>query len=277
VASVCHAQDDVWWPKQSRSLYQDLGGIHKVAAIVDAFSMKASMDPTIQSNANCKTAFSKGMRPFFNYSMTGWLAEMWGGPQKYTGPDMVAWHRAAHISDEEWAAGSKIFVMVLDDMKVKPEVQKRVGEFFGGFRKQMTMEGTVSFTMPMAGSETLFTRLGGTQAISAVVDEFVNRLATDPVVMGNKNVVKSLTNGHATGAGIKYLVTEQLVMASGGPAKYSGRDMATSHKGLMITEGEWTSSAKILKAVLDDFKVPAKEQGEVFAAITSTKKDIVGK
>lgn len=277
LAPASHAQDDVWWPKESKSLYKDLGGVHQVAAIVDAFGMKASMEPTMQMNEHCKTAFSKGMRPFFNYNMTGWLCQAWGGPQKYMGPDMVAWHRAAHISDAEWAAGSKIFATVLNDMKVKPDVQKRVGEFFMDFRRQMTMDGTMEVMMPMADKSSLYTRLGGTPAIAAVVDEFVNRLATDPTVTGNKNVVKSLSMGKVSGAGIKYLVTEQLVLASGGPAKYSGRDMASSHKGLMITEGEWEQSAKILKSVLDDFKVPAKEQGEVFAAIVATKKDIVGK
>jgi len=154
---------------------------------------------------------------------------------------------------------------------------KMVNDFFTEFRHKMTMSGPTDIMMPMAAKDSLYTRLGGTPAIAAVVDEFVNRLAMDPTIMGNKNVVKSLTGGKVTGAGIKFLVVEQLIVASGGPAKYSGRDMATAHKGLFVTEDEWNVSAKILKSVLDDFKVPEKEQGEVFGAIVASKKDIVGK
>ncbi|MBS1723828.1 MAG: hypothetical protein JSS66_12850 [Armatimonadetes bacterium] len=277
VTGAMAQNDDVWMPKSYDKLYTRLGGVHKVAAIVDDFGNRMSMNDKVMMNPACKQAFSKGSLPFFKYEMTQWLCDRWGGPQKYMGPDMVAWHRAAKITDSEWMEGEKTFRMVLDKMMVPMEEQKMVGEFFMTFRKQMKMDGPTDFMMPMAPKESLYSRLGGAPAIAAVVDEFVNRLAGDPVVTGNKNVVKSLSSGKVTAAGIKFLVVEQLVMASGGPAKYSGRDMATAHKGLMITEDEWTATAKILKNVLDDFKVPEKEQGEIFGAIGGTKKDIVGK
>lgn len=269
--------DDVWNPKMGANLYKNLGGVHKVAALVDDFANRMSMDEKILMNPACKVAFGKQMLPFFKFQMTEWLCQEWGGPQKYMGPDMVIWHRAARISDPEWTIGSMHFMQTLDKMMVPADSQKMIGEFFMSFRKQMMMDGPTEVMMPMAPKESLYTRLGGAVAISAVVDEFVNRLAGDPTVTGNKNVAKSLTSGKVSAAGIKFLVVEQLIMASGGPAKYSGRDMATSHKGLMVTEDEWMASAKILKSVLDDFKVPEKEQSEVFSAITATKKDIVGR
>lgn len=276
--STAFAQyDDVWNPKKDGNLYNAMGGVHQVAAVVDNFADRMSMDQKVMMNPACKMAFSKEALPFFKYEMTEWLAQQWGGPQKYMGPDMVAWHRAAKISEDEWKAGAMHFHEAMDKFMVKKEVQKDVDMFFTSFHNMVAMKGSTDVTMPMADKETLYMRLGGTPAIAAVVDEFVNRLAMDETTLGNKNVVKSLTSGKVTPAGIKFLVVQQIVMASGGPAKYSGRDMASAHKGLMITEAEWEASAKVFKAVLDDFKVPAREQGELFSAITASKKDIVGR
>lgn len=278
---TAHAQlwnNDAYTYTPTKPLYERLGGVHKVAIMVDTFVTRLSMDKTVLMNERCAVALSKPNLPYMKFNMTSYFAQQWGGPQKYMGPDMVEWHRQAMITDAEWAAGDKIFRWVLDDMKVGMDEQKEVGEFFVWFRKEMkkpSMGSKVELSMGAEGS--LYQRLGGGGAIAAVVDEFVNRLAMDPTIGGNKNVVKSLTSGRVSDAGLKYLVTEQLIMAAGGPATYSGRDMAKSHKGLMITEAEWEAGAKILKSVLDDFKVPAKEQGEIFSVISGTKKDIVGR
>ncbi|MBS1725605.1 MAG: group 1 truncated hemoglobin [Armatimonadetes bacterium] len=138
---------------------------------------------------------------------------------------------------------------------------------------QPAMPGQETFSNP----QSLYARLGGIVPISMVVNDFIDQLATDPVQLGNKNVVKSLTSGKVTAAGLKYLVTEQLAMAAGGPFKYTGKSMKESHKDLAITEKEWQSAAAILKKVLDGYKVPAKEQGEIFAAISASHNDIVKK
>ena len=53
--------------------------------------------------------------------------------------------------------------------------------------------------------------------------------------------------------------------------------MKTVHMGLGITEADWTAAAGALTATLDKYKVPDKEKGEVLAAVTSLKKDIVEK
>ncbi len=64
-------------------------------------------------------------------------------------------------------------------------------------------------------------------------------------------------------------------MATGGPQAYTGRSMRESHDHLRITEKEWESFAGDFKATLDKFKVPEKEQGELFAIVGSLKSDIV--
>ena len=68
-----------------------------------------------------------------------------------------------------------------------------------------------------------------------------------------------------------------LCVATGGPCKYTGRDLKTSHTGLGITESDWDLTVKHLTATLDKFKVPGKEKNEVLQAIAGQKGDIVGR
>jgi hemoglobin len=76
-------------------------------------------------------------------------------------------------------------------------------------------------------------------------------------------------------AGFKYLVTEMVCWAAGGPQKYTGRSMAESHRYLKITSGEWEAFLDDFQQTLDQFKVPDEEQAELKAIVNSTRSDIV--
>ena len=116
----------------------------------------------------------------------------------------------------------------------------------------------------------LYQRLGGYDAIAAVVDDFIGRLATDPQIA-------PFFTGHSTDSKmrIRQHIINQLCQATGGPCVYNGRDMKTAHAGLGITEEQWNTSVTHLVATLDKFKVPQKEKDELIGAIASFKKDIV--
>src|SRR3954471_4871386 len=75
--------------------------------------------------------------------------------------------------------------------------------------------------------------------------------------------------------GFKYLVTEMLCWAAGGPQKYTGRDMESSHRLLKITAGEWDAFMEDLGQTLDKFAVPAVERAEVVDLVQSTRSSIV--
>jgi hemoglobin len=119
----------------------------------------------------------------------------------------------------------------------------------------------------------LYDRLGGVYAIATVVDDFIDRIMIDPALNSNPLVDEA---HHRVGKpGFKYLVTEMVGWATGGPQKYTGRSMADSHANLKITEAEWIAFCKDFQDTLDKFSVPAKEQEELFAIVQSTKSDIV--
>jgi hemoglobin len=75
--------------------------------------------------------------------------------------------------------------------------------------------------------------------------------------------------------GFKYLVTEMVCWAAGGPQKYTGRSMKDSHQHLMITATEWEAFLDDLQQTLDKFAVPQREQTEIKAIVASTRADIV--
>src|ERR1044071_1636687 len=123
-----------------------------------------------------------------------------------------------------------------------------------------------------AQEKSLYERVGGYNALAAVVDDFIGRLVAD------KQFEKFFV-GHSTDSKkrIRQHILDQFCAATGGPCIYTGRDMKTSHAGLDITEAQWDAAAKHLVASLDKFKVPEKEKGEVLAFVTTLKKDIVEK
>lgn len=116
-------------------------------------------------------------------------------------------------------------------------------------------------------TKSLHDRLGGMPAITAVVDDFVNRLVDDKTVGGRF--------ASADVKRFKMLNAELVCMATGGACKYSGKDMKTTHNGMRISEKEFNIVAGHLVKTLKKFKVPKQESQELMAIIGSLKKDIV--
>ena len=73
----------------------------------------------------------------------------------------------------------------------------------------------------------------------------------------------------------KQLLIDFLSASAGGPMYYTGRDMKTAHKGMKISERDWSALVGHLKASLQAFTVPQTERDEVLAFVESTKPDII--
>jgi hemoglobin len=127
----------------------------------------------------------------------------------------------------------------------------------------------------MPESPTLYERLGGVYPIATVVDDFIDRIMVDSRLNANPRVDEA--HHRVSPAGFKYLVTEMVCWAAGGPQKYTGRSMYESHKEMKITAAEWEAFMDDLQQTLDKFGVPAQEQAELKAIVESTRADIVVK
>ena len=127
--------------------------------------------------------------------------------------------------------------------------------------------------MQAAQIPSLYDRLGGVYSIATVVDDLINRVMSDPRL--NSNSLVDEAHHRVPPMGFKYLVTEMVCWAAGGPQKYTGKSMADSHAHLKITSKEWEAFLDDLQQTLDHFAVPAQEQAELKAIVNSTRSDIV--
>jgi len=106
-----------------------------------------------------------------------------------------------------------------------------------------------------------------------VVNDFIDRIMVDPRL--NANSLVDEAHHRVPPAGFKYLVTEMVCWATGGPQKYTGRSMADSHAHLKITAKEWEAFLDGFQQTRNKFGVPAEEQAELKAIVNSTRSDIV--
>lgn len=117
------------------------------------------------------------------------------------------------------------------------------------------------------GGPSLYERLGGKPAITAVVEDFVARVAADARINGkfaNANIPR-----------LKAMLVDQICQASGGPCTYTGRDMKSAHAGMGITSDEFDALVGDLVTTLNKFKVGDREKNELLGALGPMKKDIV--
>lgn len=121
---------------------------------------------------------------------------------------------------------------------------------------------------PSAGAaKSLYDRLGGNAAITAVVENFVGRVAKDTRI----NAFFAKTDIPR----LKAKLVEQIGQATGGPEVYTGKDMKTLHEGMKISTAHFNALVEDLTNALTELKVPQAEQGELLAILGPLQKDIV--
>jgi len=133
-----------------------------------------------------------------------------------------------------------------------------------------SMNVTSAYAAPQQSKDSLYQRLGGYEAIVAVVDDVVLRLVADKQLgrfwehRGNDGIDRE-----------KQLIVDFIAAKAGGNLYYRGREMKLSHIGMRISESDWDIFMQHLEATLDKFKLPVKERNDVIAFMKSTKDDIV--
>src|SRR5664279_1966139 len=116
-------------------------------------------------------------------------------------------------------------------------------------------------------TKSLYERLGGQPAITAVVAEFVANTTTDP------RIKERFFNTDAEN--LKAKLVEFVCVAAGGPCKYTGKSMEDVHNGMDLVDDEFNALVEDLVKAMDKFKVPEKEKGEVLGALGPLKPTMV--
>jgi hemoglobin len=117
----------------------------------------------------------------------------------------------------------------------------------------------------------LYTRLGGYDAIAAVVGDLLPRLRSDDLLSRFWTSPRSVDTLNRE----RQLAIDFIAAAAGGPTIYLGRDMKMSHKGMGITKADYDAFMRCLALTLSTFEVPEAERGEVVAFVTSLEPEIV--
>ena len=126
----------------------------------------------------------------------------------------------------------------------------------------------------MMKEKSLYDRLGKKKAITAVVDEFVSRVAADARI--NRFFAATAANPTRLKTFKGHLV-DQICQASGGPCKYTGKDMKAAHMGMGISSPDFDALVGDLVGALDKFNVGQHEKDQLLGALGPMKADIVEK
>jgi hemoglobin len=113
----------------------------------------------------------------------------------------------------------------------------------------------------------LYERLGGVDAITAVTRAFEERAGKDHRI--NQKFARTNLDR------LTKEFVDQLCAATGGPCEYTGRDMTEAHTNMGVTEGEFDAFMEDLVAVLDNFKVGKAEQDELLKVLRPMRGEIV--
>jgi hemoglobin len=116
-------------------------------------------------------------------------------------------------------------------------------------------------------SQTLYARLGGDPVMARVVDDLIERTASDPRTRRSFAGIKL--------ARVKEKLREQVCELADGPCKYSGDPMQPVHGGLKITEAEFLSMVQLLREALERAGVGEGEKNELLRRLAPMKRDIV--
>lgn len=124
-----------------------------------------------------------------------------------------------------------------------------------------------------ATEKSLYERLGGTDGITAIVDEVVEAHMTNPAIKARFLPLKN-NSEHFTEVR-KHLI-DFFIMGSGGPQQYSGKDMQSAHIGMNISQGEYMCVIDDILFALDKKNVDEQSRKDVLAILYSLKDQIIG-
>eukprot|EP00397_Hematodinium_sp_SG-2012_P029723 GEMP01031428.1.p1 GENE.GEMP01031428.1~~GEMP01031428.1.p1 ORF type:complete len:440 (-),score=89.11 GEMP01031428.1:814-2133(-) len=234
---------------QNKSLFDRLGGENAISAVVEEFYN------TLLSDDRVKRFFATTNMYQLKRHQKAFLTVAFGGPSAYTGKDLRSVHADLGIAEDDFNAVAEDLVKVLKGVGVSADLVKEV----------VTIVGSVKGDI--ISSKSLFERLGGDGAISAVVDKLYEELLKDKRVSHFFSATDLLK--------LKKHQRDFLTLAFGGPNAYKGKSLLESHAALGITEQHFGAVAENVIKVLKAVGVDQKLIDEVVVVLLSVKGDVV--
>ena len=243
------------------SLYAQLGGNAAISAVIDQFITNVAGDTRI--NAFFADAAGDPARLMkLRNNLINQVGAATGGTEKYTGLDMKAAHKGMGVGEADFNALVDDLNKSLLKFNVFPKPRNQL---LGALA---AMKGDI-----VEGNTPLYARLGMNAGITAVIDDFIGKVAAD----------KRINSFFAAAAAdpvrlnkLKMNLVNQVGAASGGAEKYTGLSMKVAHKGMNIKDAEFNALVEDLNASLVKFNVQSKAKIELLGALGGMRADIVG-
>ena len=244
-----------------KSLYERLGGNVAISAVIDQFITNVAGDARI--NAFFADAAGDAARlTRLRNNLINQVGMATGGSEKYTGLDMKTSHKGMGIEDSHFTALVEDLALSLDKFKVPTTEKTELLTALAGLKGDI-----------VEGPTTLYSRLGGNASITAVIDDFIGKVAADSRINA---FFAAAAADPARLNRLKLNLVNQVGQASGGPEKYSGLDMKTAHKGMKITDAQFNALVEDLQNSLIKFKVESRTKIQLLTALGGMRADIVG-
>jgi truncated hemoglobin YjbI len=247
----------------NKPLWDRLGGQAAVEAVIHDFVVLAAGNAQVNFLRDGQVKLDAAGVKNLEVRLVELVSATTGGPIKYQGRSMKSAHAGMKITDAEFDALGADLVAVLKKYNVpRAEVDELVA----------IVESTRADIVESRKAP-LWDRLGGEAGVRAVTQEFLKTAAGDKKANIDRNGNYPLTEERVQR--VEQLVVEFISSVTGGPLKYSGRDMKNSHAGMKITEEEFNVAAGHLIAALKKFNVPQAEIDELVGLVAGTAKDII--
>jgi truncated hemoglobin YjbI len=260
-----------------KSLWTRLGGEPAVTAVVNDFVNLTAGNPKVDFTRGGRYKLDAAGVANIKKQLVDLISATTGGPRKYTGGDMKEVHKGMGITEAQFGAIAGDLIATLDKYKVpkkeKDELIAIVASTKGAIVEAPSGEAPPPPPTPPTTEKPLWDRLGGEPAVTAVINDFVDLAAGDPKVDFLRDGKYKIDAAGV--ANLKKQLVDLVSATTGGPRKYTGGDMKKVHMGMGINEAQFGAIAADLVEVLDKYKVPEKEKGELFKIVGSTKDAIV--
>ncbi|PWK19458.1 hemoglobin [Arcicella aurantiaca] len=243
------------------TLYARLGGNAAISAVIDQFIANVAGDARINAFFADAAADPARLTKLRN-NLINQVGMATGGTEKYTGLDMKTSHKGMGIEESHFTALVEDLSSALDKFKVPTTEKTELLTALAGMKADI-----------VEGPTTLYARLGGNAAITAVIDDFIGKVAADSRINA---FFAAAAADPARLNRLKLNLVNQVGQASGGPEKYSGLDMKTAHKGMKITDAQFNALVEDLQASLVKFKVESRTKIQLLTALGGMRADIVG-
>jgi hemoglobin len=117
--------------------------------------------------------------------------------------------------------------------------------------------------------DSVYKAFGGQPGLTALVDDFMSIVLSDARI--------NHTFAEASIPRVKLMLVQQFCELTGGPCKYEGKDMRSSHATLGITNAQFNALAEDLQIAMERARIPFRDQNKLLARLAPMQRDIVSR